>query len=373
MKYTILILALVAACFASATPLTMEQYTAKYDPITFGFEQVTEEVIREMYNDFLITFKNVHPNNVHMHDEKYSTFKDTVMTVIDHNMDTSKTWTMGINEYSDMTDAEFFEHFNLKAQAEQKCSATASEPIAYNGAAPSTWDWRDHPQPHGIKVVTGVKNQGHCGSCWTFSTIGAMESHFALSEGKFGNFSEQQLVDCAGDYDNHGCSGGLPSYAFNYIRDWNLTFETLYPYKAVDQKCSYTSSIGRVTTDGPFNITAGNETQMVESLYHAGPVSVAFQVVDGFKNYRSGVYVSDTCGNGPMDVNHAVLAVGYGHNQTSDLDFYTIKNSWGPTWGNNGFFDIERGTNMCGIAVCNSYPTNVRSTDWFKLEELIKY
>ena len=98
---------------------------------------------------------------------------------------------------------------------------------------------------------------------------------------------------------------------------------------------------------------------MKEKLWEHGPVSIAFEVVDDFDSYTGGVYTSTTCGNQPSDVNHAVLAVGYGHDETSGLDYWLVKNSWGYDWGMDGFFKIERGVNMCGCAQCNSYPSNV--------------
>ena len=91
------------------------------------------------------------------------------------------------------------------------------------------------------------------------------------------------------------------------------------------------------------------------------PVSVAFQVASDFKDIGTGVYSSTVCENGPEDVNHAVLAVGYGHDDEQDMDYWLIKNSWGTDWGDQGFFKIQRGVNMCGIAQCNSYPSSVES------------
>lgn len=125
-----------------------------------------------------------------------------------------------------MTEEEFMEHFNFKT--EQHCSATNRKSFgSLNANIPKEWDWRS------LGVVSPVKNQGKCGSCWTFSTIGALESHFLLKYGQFRNLSEQQLVDCAGDYDNHGCKGGLPSHAFEYIKDnGGISLETNYPYLA---------------------------------------------------------------------------------------------------------------------------------------------
>jgi len=121
------------------------------------------------------------------------------------------TWKKGINLFSDMT----FEEFKSKKLMEpQNCSATYNlKPQNKHASIPDYFDWVDQT------VVTPVKNQGDCGSCWTFSTVGAMESHWnILKKGVNVLFSEQQLVDCAGDFDNYGCDGGLPSQAFEYIR-----------------------------------------------------------------------------------------------------------------------------------------------------------
>ena len=133
--------------------------------------------------------------------------------------------------------------------------------------------------------------------------------------------------------------------------------ESAYPYKAVTNKCTVDAkqySLGVV--GGSVNIST-NETDLKQAIYVNGPVSVAFEVVNGFRDYNSGVYVSKVCLNGPSDVNHAVLAVGYG---TEDgIDYWLIKNSWGAAWGDNGFFKMQRGVNMCGVAVCNSFPADV--------------
>lgn len=131
-----------------------------------------------------------------------------------------------------MTDAEFANYFNIVGD-DQQCSATheyakKASPIELAlKDVPAHWDWRD------FGVVTPVKNQGKCGSCWTFSTVGSMESHFMKKYGQFRNLSEQQLVDCAGDFDNYGCNGGLPSHAFEYIMHaGGLATEADYPYLA---------------------------------------------------------------------------------------------------------------------------------------------
>jgi cathepsin H len=239
----------------------------------------------------------------------------------------------------------------------QSCSATDFTHVQLKKNKlediPTHWDWRD------VGGVTPVKNQAKCGSCWTFSTVGSLEAHYLIKYGQYRNLSEQQLVDCAGDYDNHGCNGGLPSHAFEYIAAaGGLATEVTYPYVALTQNCTLktgTQSVG--IRGGSVNITQNDETELLHGVFEHGPVSIAFQVVDGFRDYATGVYGSAVCKNSPADVNHAVLAVGFGNQDGSD--YWIVKNSWGAAWGDHGFFKIKRGVNMCGVAQCNSYPADV--------------
>jgi len=171
--------------------------------------------------------------------------------------------------------------------------------------------------------------------------------------------SEQQLVDCADAYDNHGCSGGLPSHAFEYVASTpGISTEAQYPYLAVNGTCYYNSTMASVAVvGGSVNITVGDENELLKAVFLNGPVSIAYEVVSDFRDYKTGVYHSTICNNTADDVNHAVLAVGFGHQD--GMDYWIVKNSWGTAWGDNGFFKIQRGVNMCGISNCNSYPQDV--------------
>lgn len=282
-------------------------------------------------------------------------YEETVAEIEAHNSQ-NLSWTMGVNTYSDLTWAEFKAYFNLdNSGAPQKCSATGrnGKSLPAGISIPDTVDW----QKKGM--VTAVKNQGSCGSCWTFSTIGALESAHAISGKPLQMLAEQQLVDCAGGpFKNNGCNGGLPSQAFQYLM-WagGSELETDYKYTAKDGKCKFAASKIAATIKDEVNITVGDETDAgLPGAVAIGPVSICYQVASDFRNYKSGVYTSKICKNGPMDVNHAVLAVGYDVDASSKLPYYYVKNSWGTSFGIKGYFKIVRGKNMCGIATCSSYP-----------------
>jgi cathepsin H len=205
--------------------------------------------------------------------------------------------------------------------------------------------------------VTPVKDQGDCGSCWTFSTVGTLESHWnILAKGKNVLFSEQQLVDCADDFENYGCDGGLPSQAFEYIHyAGGIETSSTYPYTAKDGRCVFRPQMAAgYVKYGSYNVTEGDEDELAERLYSVGPMAVSFEVLDSFQFYKSGVYSAPDCGTTTQDVNHAVVATGYG--TENGKKFWNIKNSWSTSWGVNGYFKLERGTNMCAISQCNSYP-----------------
>lgn len=299
-------------------------------------------------------------------------FKASMQRILDHNsLDSS--WTKGLNQFSDLTNEDFMQN---KLMVRQVCSAThnalGSRPqmsAATMAALPTNFDWREVPG-----VISEVKNQGHCGSCWTFSSTGCLEAHVALKYGSWHRslLSEQQLLECAQKFNNQGCAGGLPSHAFQYIQHaGGLDTELNYPYTATDDEtCKFNASerspptpflprsagIGAQVPGGSVNLTVGDEDALKYHLATTGPVSIAYQVADDFRDYQGGVYTSTRCKNGAMDVNHAVVAVGYGTDPDSGLDYWLVKNSWDYTFGLEGYFKIEAYKNMCGVADCMSYP-----------------
>eukprot|EP00978_Attheya_sp_CCMP212_P047780 scaffold429439_cov59-Attheya_sp.AAC.2 len=320
-------------------------------------------------------------------DQKLQVFRENALLVERHNDAFERGWTsyrMSLEgPFSDWTDEEFHSTYLMEAQ---HCSATThtssgSLPVTKDeerqGVLPKEVDWRTKG------VVTPIKSQGQCGSCWTFSTTGALEAHTCLAYGAdcthWTGLAEQQLVDCAGGFNNQGCNGGLPSQAFEYIHyNGGIESEDSYPYTSGSptttnsdphdstNKCQFDSSKVKAKVTGIFNITSGAEEDIVKAVAKVGPVSVAYQVAADFRLYSHGVYDSfnatlngTVCQDGPEDVNHAVVVVGYGET-TSDnsaaIPFYIIRNSWGNTWGMEGYFWMVRGKNMCGISDCASFP-----------------
>jgi cathepsin H len=270
------------------------------------------------------------------------------LRVIEETNAMNLSYTLGVNEYTDLSWEEFSARFLM---APQHCSATEGNYVARGVGADPSIDWRTKG------VVTPVKNQGSCGSCWAFGTTGAVESHWALSSGKLLTLSEQQLVDCGRPFGNMGCNGGLPSQAFEYIKHAGGIESSLdYKYTGRDGSCHFQVEKVVAKVTGEVNITEGDESGLFDAVTNNGPVAIAFQVVSDFQSYRSGVYDSSRCKKGAMDVNHAVLVVGYNTDASSGKPYWIVKNSWGTSFGIQGYFNMVRNKNMCGIATCASFP-----------------
>jgi cathepsin L len=208
-------------------------------------------------------------------------------------------------------------------------------------------DWRTKG------VVTPVKNQGQCESMWAFSAISVIESAYAIKTGKLISLSEQQLIDC--DTSNNGCNGGSMDSAFQYIiQNGGIDTEDSYPYEEVQRDCRYNPSNSEVTLTSWYDITLGDEEALRKAV-DIGPVSAAIDASQpDFQSYNGGVYNNPDCTH---QLDHAVTIVGYGHDNDSNLDYWIVKNTWGESWGDNGYIKMSRNQNdQCGIADMASYP-----------------
>jgi C1A family cysteine protease len=260
-----------------------------------------------------------------------------------------------LNKFSDLTQQEYEANY-LGRLITPTTPAITSEP-QFEGTDPEELDWRQSG------VMGPVKDQASCGSCWAFGALASVESFYSIATGAVTtyDFSEQQLVDCSRAYGNRGCSGGWPSWATNYIRDYGIMYTKDYKYTARDETCKADRSKFVVTCDGYTQLTAGNEVLMKTTLANRGPLSIAIYASrPGFRSYSSGVYYDTGCPRNSL--NHAVTALGYGHDLESKLDYWIVRNSWGTSWGDKGHILMARnkGSN-CGVADVVIYPNNVRA------------
>lgn len=220
-----------------------------------------------------------------------------------------------------------------------------------NVRVPASVDWREKG------AVSHIKDQGACGSCWSFSTTGTIEGQYALKTGHLKTFSEQNIVDCAWN-GNQGCDGGFQHFAYQYIMEnGGLETDSAYPYIMQNGYCHYASRESNVKVKSYVKIPEGDEKALAEAVATIGPISVSIDASHpSLLFYSSGVYYEPECGNTPDDLDHAVLVVGYGTTPQGE-DYWIVKNSWSTNWGDEGYVLMARNrNNNCGIATGASYP-----------------
>jgi len=267
---------------------------------------------------------------------RFKNFRATLVEIERHNA-ANFTWTMGVNEFADQT----YDEFAAKMLTGFDASAVTSDPsvpvLEHKGQPiPNDVDWRTQG------AVSPIKNQGACGSCWAFGTTGALESANKIKTGNMVLLSEQQLVDCAGSSGNQGCNGGLPSSAYNWIKANGICSAADYPYTARDGTCKKTCKPA-VRISGFTNV--GKTEAAHSAAVTQQPLSIGIDATQ-LKNYKSGIF-QGPCGT---SLNHAVLTIGF----TSDS--FILKNSWGTSFGEQGFFRFARNKNLCGMLNVVNFP-----------------
>ena len=285
---------------------------------------------------------------------RFQNFNTNMRKIVAHNSQPSTNFTMGINIFSDLTPSEFkamyasgFKRENLGSYGCKTFSSAAT-------GAPSAVDWRTK------NVVNPVRDQGQCGSCWSFATTSNAESVWAINKGQLLDLSEQYLVDCAKGvgYGNLGCNGGQMDSAFKYMINYGQCAESAYPYTSgATQTAGTCHTCSSPQTDFTYcSDVKPNDQVSLKGAVLSQPVVVAIEAdTRYFQSYSGGILTDASCGT---KLDHAVEIVGYGVD--NGIKYWNVRNSWGTSWGEGGYVRIARSdsTNdagVCGIEMEPSY------------------
>jgi len=305
--------------------------------------------------------------------EEYQTrkalFEKRLVEIKRHNADPTKTWKNGVNQMTDWTEHEFRFTLGYKNSPNIKTEyrSEAQIPTTNIEALPTNMDWRTKG------IITPVKDQGMCGSCWTFGAAEVVESYYAMANGQLPTLSEQAILDCVPNPNDcggtGGCGGGTPELAYaQLITLGGMPSEWTYPYISYfgsNYQCHLGSSTPPVAKLSGYKVLPSNQYQPVlTALATIGPLAINVDA-SAWSAYESGVF--DGCNNTNPDIDHVVQLVGYGTNHDHGGDYWLVRNSWAPSWGEGGYIKIKR-TNppRCGVDLhpqdgtgCNGGPKQV--------------
>lgn len=291
---------IVASVAVAGTVATFAIYNMNAMPSGKSFLAGNSEQ-EQAFNNYISKFHKSYASKDE-YNERFQVFSANYHKIMSHNMMNAAKlgYTMSINKFADMTEAEFKKMLGYRPNLRKTPRNVTLLPAANADSV----DWRQQ------NAVTEVKNQGQCGSCWSFSTTGAVEGINAITNGQLISLSEQQLVDCSQSYGDNGCEGGLMDNAFSYIAAGNpLETESEYPYTAQDGTCNYDQSEGQVSISNHVDVAQYDPNQLLAAVAQQ-PVSVAIEADQAvFQSYSGGIINDPSCGT---NLDHGVLVIGYG-------------------------------------------------------------
>lgn len=287
-------------------------------------------------------------------------FESRLKDILAHNANPSKTYTKGVNMF---TDQEKTPKGRVPIRPREPAPLTDKRVLAMEQAElPLSVDWRQ------LGVVSEVKNQGNCGSCWAFATTATVESHVAIATGMLFSLSPQQLVSCSANPDDcggtGGCEGSVPELAMDTIIEEGFAEEWAYPYTSYHgvsgSTCqdlgTFIPKVAGIT--GRVTLPANNASSVIAALAAVGPLAINVDA-STWHDYEGGVYTG--CSYSDMDIDHVVVLVGYGTDPDNGLDYWLVRNSWSASWGEQGYIRLLR--DPVDATPCGVDPTPMDGTD----------
>jgi C1A family cysteine protease len=306
------------------------------------------ELNAEQAFDQWMEFFNKKYQSVDDQAQHYTTWLENLQAIAAHNSLLGSSYKLRMNQFGDLTPDEFKLYVHGKDGQCWKRDAYGNHANHVNANANANGDVFFPPVPESVDwtakgVVTPVKNQGNCGSCWSFSATGELECRYAIQKGVLMSLSEQELVDCAGSkYDSYGCNGGEENGGMQYAADNNgLCSEQEYSYKGTDGSCHASTCGTRYDANKGVHYITKHSSSALQTEVVNGCVSVAIDASWELEFYSSGVF-DGLC---TILIDHAVLVTGYGVDNTTrsaPAKYWKVKNSWGTNWGMEGYVNICR-------------------------------